>query len=101
MAGTRKLRDLERSPLVALNLDSADGGQDVVLAEGRAEVGSASAAAEMAGAFGEKYAGRLGGAGLGQWRETFSVPILVTVSKIVAWRRQDGQLFYRSVPSAR
>ena len=101
MAGTRKLRDLKRSPLVALNLDSAAGGQDVVLAEGRAEVGSARAAAEMAGAFGEKYAGMLGGGGLAQWRETFSVPILVTVSKIVAWRRQDGQLFYRSVPQAR
>jgi hypothetical protein len=52
----------------------------------------------MAGTFGEKYAGMLGGGGLGQWRETFSVPILVTVSKIVAWRRQDGQLRYRSVP---
>jgi PPOX class probable F420-dependent enzyme len=101
MAGTRKLRDLERSPLVALNLDSAAGGQDVVLAEGRAEVGVETAPeglAEMAGAFGEKYAGMLGGGGLGQWRETFSVPILVTVSKIVAWRRQDGQLRYRSVP---
>jgi hypothetical protein len=98
MPGTRKVGDLERSPLVVLNLDSAAGGQDVVLAEGRAEVGPVPAAAEMAGTFGEKYAGMLGGGGLGQWRETFSVPILVTVSKIVAWRRQDGQLRYRSVP---
>ena len=60
MAGTRKLRELERNPLVTLNLDSAAAGQDVVLA--------------------------------------FSIPVLVTVSKIVAWTRQGGQLRYRTVP---
>jgi PPOX class probable F420-dependent enzyme len=106
MAGTRKLRELERNPLVTLNLDTAAGGQDVVLAEGQAVVGAAQAVEELAGAFGAKYAAMLGGGdpnpdpdgGLAQWRETFSVPILVTVSKIVAWRRQSGQLAYRSVP---
>jgi PPOX class probable F420-dependent enzyme len=109
MPGTRKLRELERNPLVTLNLDSAAGGQDVVLAEGQAVVGAEGQAVagaeearggwpELAGALGDKYAGLLGDGGLEQWRETFSVPILVTVSKIVAWRRQKGQLAYRSVP---
>jgi PPOX class probable F420-dependent enzyme len=108
MARTRKLRELERNPLVTLNLDSAAGGQDVVLAEGQAVVGEAQAVEELAGAFGAKYAAMLGApapapgptpdGALAQWRETFSVPILVTVSKIVAWRRQAGQLAYRSVP---
>jgi PPOX class probable F420-dependent enzyme len=108
MAGTRKLRELERNPLVTLNLDSAASGQDVVLAEGQAVVGAAPAVEELAGAFGAKYAAMLGNGnpdpdrdpagGLAQWRATFSVPILVTVSKIVAWRRQSGQLAYRSVP---
>jgi PPOX class probable F420-dependent enzyme len=101
MPGTRKLRELERNSLVTLNLDSAAGGQDVVLAEGQAAVGAEDGREgwpELAGAFGDKYAGMLGDGGLGQWRETFSVPILVTVSRIVAWRRQEGQLAYRSVP---
>jgi PPOX class probable F420-dependent enzyme len=98
MPGTRKLRELERSSLVTLNLDSAAGGQDVVLAEGQAVMGAPSAVAELAAAFGDKYRAMLGIGGLEQWRETFSVPILITVSKIVAWRRQEGQLAHRSVP---
>jgi hypothetical protein len=28
----------------------------------------------------------------------FSTPVLVTVSRIVAWTRRDGQLHYRTVP---
>ena len=101
MPGTRKLRDLRRNSLVTLNLDSAAGGQEVVLAEGQAVVGAEEARGglpDLAGALGDKYAGMLGHGGLTQWRETFSVPILVTVSKIVAWRREKGQLAYRSVP---
>jgi PPOX class probable F420-dependent enzyme len=38
MPGTAKVRDMQRSPAVSLALDSADGGQDIVLAEGRAKL---------------------------------------------------------------
>ena len=38
MPKTAKVRDVRLSPAVSLALDSADGGQDIVLAEGRAEL---------------------------------------------------------------
>ena len=38
MPKTAKVADLRLSPAVSLALDSADGGQDIVLAEGRAEL---------------------------------------------------------------
>lgn len=99
MPATRKVRDLCRNPLVSLTLDSAAGGQDIVLAEGQAVVGAADAAKQFAPLFARKYAAVLGSeSGLDQWRSTFSMPVLVTVSKIVAWTRQEGQLRYRSVP---
>lgn len=98
MPGTRKLRNLRRNPQVTLNLDSAAYGQDVVLAEGRAVLDADGAVAEIAGSFAGKYAAMLGGASLEQWRGTFSVPVLIVVSRIVTWTRRDGQLRYRSVP---
>lgn len=36
MPGTAKVRNMRVSPAVSLSLDSADGGRDIVLAEGRA-----------------------------------------------------------------
>jgi PPOX class probable F420-dependent enzyme len=99
MPATRKVRNLGGNPWVSLTLDSAAGGQDIVLAEGRAEIGAAGAAEQIAPSFARKYAALLGSESrLDQWRSTFSVPVLVTLSKIVAWTRQDGQLRYRSVP---
>ena len=38
MPKTAKVRDVRLSPAVGLTLDSAAGGQDIVLAEGRAEL---------------------------------------------------------------
>ena len=100
MPGTGKLSHLRQNPQVALNLDTAAGGLDVVLAEGRAELseGAAGTVEAMTGPFAAKYAGLLGPGGLAEWCGTFSVPVLVTVSKIVAWTRRDGQLHYRAVP---
>ena len=99
MPGTRELRNLQRNPRVTLNLDSAASGQDIVLAEGRAQIGAGAAVEEMVRLFAGKYAAMLGGdTSLQQWRSTFSVPVLVAVSRIVAWTRQNGQLCYRSVP---
>jgi PPOX class probable F420-dependent enzyme len=99
MPATRKTRNLRRNPWAALTPDSAAGGQDIVLAEGQARVGAAGADEQLAPLFARKYAALLGSeSSLDQWRSTFSMPVLVTVSRIVAWTRQDGQLRYRSVP---
>lgn len=99
MPATRKLRNLRRNPQVTLTLDSADNGQDIVLAEGHALLDATGAVEEIAGPFAGKYAAMLGSNGsLEQWRSTFSVPVLITVSRIVTWTPQNGQLRYRSVP---
>jgi len=99
MPAAQKVRNLRGNPQVALTLDSADDGQDIVLAEGRARLGAAAAAEQIAPLFTSKYQAMLGTEfNLEQWRNTFSTPVLVTVSRIVAWTRQDGQLQYRSVP---
>jgi len=60
--GTVKVRNVRRSPAVSLALDSADGGQDIVLADGRAEF-PADADPQLrllTGTFQEKYARALG-----------------------------------------
>ena len=98
MPATRKMRNLRHNPQVALTLDSAAGGQDIVLADGRAELGMTGAAERLAPQFAAKYAAMLGDSGLEQWRTVFSAAVLVTVTRIVAWTREDGQLRYRSVP---
>jgi PPOX class probable F420-dependent enzyme len=99
MPATQKVRNLRRNPQVALTLDSAAGGQDIVLTEGRAQLGAAGAAEQIAPLFASKYAAMLGSEpSPGQRRDTFTTPVLVTVSRTVAWTRQDGQLRYRSVP---
>lgn len=100
MPATRKVRNLRGNPQVSLTLDSAAGGQDVVLADGRARLDAAEeAVADMAVLFGRKYLPVLGSqAALQQWRGTFCTPVLVTVARIVAWTRRDGQLHYRTVP---
>jgi PPOX class probable F420-dependent enzyme len=43
MPKTAKARNLRRSPLASLALDSADSGKDIVLAEGHAELAAPSA----------------------------------------------------------
>jgi PPOX class probable F420-dependent enzyme len=99
MPATRKLRNLRDNPQVSLTLDSADNGQDIVLAEGRARLNGIDTAGDITRLFADKYRAMLGdGTGLEEWKNTFSVPVLVTVSRIVAWTRRDGQLHYRSVP---
>ena len=81
MPKTAKVRDVRLSPAVSLALDSADGGQDIVLAEGRAEL---IAEAErhphfLAAKFREKYAQSMGAMSFDQWRSTFSQPLLATL----------------------
>lgn len=99
MPATRKVRNLRRNPRVTLTLDSAANGQDIVIADGDARMGLEGAVDAMAPLLARKYAAVLGtDAGFTQWRNTFSVPVIVTVSRIVAWTRRGSELRYRSVP---
>jgi len=100
MPGTAKLRNVRRSPAVSLALDSADGGQDIVLADGRAELPAEGdpQLSLLTGRFQEKYAQALARMSFEQWRSTFSQPVLVRVERIVAWTRTATGVAYRVVP---
>jgi hypothetical protein len=99
-AKTAKVRNVRLSPAVGLTLDSADGGQDIVLAEGRAELiaGADQHPHLLAGRFREKYAQSLGAMSFDQWRSTFSQPLLIQVDRITAWTRTAAGVAYRVVP---
>lgn len=99
MPKTAKARNLRRSPLASLALDSADSGQDIVLAEGHADLAAdTSQLPLLAGKFQEKYVQALSGMPFEQWRSTFSQPLLIHVERIIAWTRTASGLAYRSVP---
>ena len=100
MPKTAKVRDVRLSPAVSLALDSADGGQDIVLAEGRAELiaGAERHPHFLAEKFREKYAPSMGATSFDQWRSTFSQPLLIHVSRITAWTRTAEGVAYRVVP---
>jgi hypothetical protein len=87
-------------PMVLISLDSAGGGQDIVLAEGRAELisGPDRHPHFLAGRFREKYAQSMGPVSFEQWRSTFSQPLLIHVNRIIAWTRTAAGLAYRVVP---
>ena len=79
---------------------SADGGQDIVLAEGRAELitGADRHPHFLAAKFREKYAPSLGAMSFEQWRSTFSQPLLIHVERIIACTRTAAGVAYRIVP---
>ena len=101
MARTVKLRNIQGMPQVALSLDTADSGRDIVMIDGSAEVLTDDVPAtvqELTAPFADKYAPLLPGGSFQDWRQQFSVPVLISVTRVVAWTRKDGELFYRSVP---
>jgi PPOX class probable F420-dependent enzyme len=98
MPGTQKLRNISQAPSVALHLDTAAGGGDVVLAEGTATIVQEDAVAHLTGGFTAKYSPLLGAPGMSAWRATFAQPVLVAITRVVAWARSNGELAYRSVP---
>ena len=97
---TAKVANVRLSSAVSLALDSADGGQDIVLAEGRAELiaGADRHPHFLAAKFREKYAQSLGTTPFEQWRSTFSQPLLIHVERIIAWTRTASGIAYRVVP---
>jgi hypothetical protein len=88
------------SPAVSLALDSADGGQDIVLAEGQAEIiaGADRHPHFLAAKFRKKYAQSLGTMPFEQWRSAFSQPLLIHVERIITWTRTASGVAYRTVP---
>src|SRR5690242_9808384 len=100
MPETAKVADVRLSSAVSLALDSADGGQDIVLAEGRAELiaGAGRHPHFLAAKFREKYARAMGAMSYDQWRSTFSQPLLIQVERIIAWTRTAAGVAYRVVP---
>ena len=100
MPKTAKVRDVRLSPAVSLALDSADGGQDIVLAEGRAELitGAERHPHFLAEKFREKYAQSMGATSFDQWRSAFSQPVLIHVERIIAWTRTAARVADRIVP---
>jgi PPOX class probable F420-dependent enzyme len=103
MPGTVKLQNIGHLDSVVLGLDSADGGRDIVIADGRAEMVSDdhSAVRLLGSEFSEKYRPLRAGRSHEEWREQFSIPVLITVRRVIAWTRRDGELAYRSVMSDR
>lgn len=97
-ADAQKLHNVRHQPSVALHLDTAMAGGDIVLLDGTAAIVDDGAVSHLVPGFARKYAPLLGSAGLSAWRTTFSQPILITATRVVAWTRTGGQLAYRSVP---
>lgn len=100
MPKTAKVRNVRSSPAVCLSLDSADGGRDIVLAEGRATLVTRADQHPhfLAAKFREKYAQSLGDTSFEEWRAMFSQPLLVHVQRITAWTPAATGVAYRVVP---
>lgn len=100
MPKTAKVRNARLSRAVSLALDSADGGRDVVVAEGRATLvtGAGQHPHFLAAKFREKCAQALDATSFEEWRATFSQPLLVHVQRITAWTRTATGVAYRVVP---
>ena len=92
---TAKVAHLRRDPAVALHLDTAAYGTDVVLLEGQAEVDGRPVGED---AFADKYAAMLGEQSFASWRETFSLAVTIVVRRLVVWRAGADGLEHRSVP---
>lgn len=81
---TRKLANIERSPRVAIHLNSNAEGNDIVIVTGMARIEPAAPSATDVPAYVEKY--RDGMKRIGMTPESFaaafSVPILITPEKV-------------------
>lgn len=82
-AGARRLENIQRQPLVSLNFDS-NGGEDVVVLTGTAEVLDGYPAVPGNAAWLEKYGkaidARFGSAA--EFAERFSVPVRIRLARV-------------------
>ena len=96
---TAKVGHLRTHDAVSVALDTAEQGTDVVTGTGHAVLSSFARVESALDAFGRKYAPVLGDQPLDAWLMTFSLPIVVTLDHLVAWRSTPDGLEYRSLPS--
>jgi PPOX class probable F420-dependent enzyme len=84
---TQKVRNLRASPHVVLALDTADQGEDVVIAEGVAELVDRPSHELMPAAFGAKYAALFArlGSDPAAMAARYSQPVRVRPTRFVAW----------------
>jgi hypothetical protein len=100
-AGTAKVHRLRSNPAVSVCLDTAANGTDVVTGEGEATLVARSSVSAVLPAFEHKYRPMLGDRPLSAWLEEFSQPMVITLSKIIAWSRSADGLDYRSIRAPR
>jgi len=93
LATSQKIRNLRANRACTLTLDSGDGGNDIVILEGHAEVLPEGARRGSEGSFAAKYAPHVEG-GMDGWAGQFPIPIHVTISRAIAWSKPGGQLRY-------
>lgn len=92
-----KVPRLRRNPAVSVSLDSASRGTDIVLGEGDAHLIDNPATTDVLAGFELKYRPMLANQPIAQWLATFSQPIEVTLTKIIAWTRTPDGLDYHSI----
>lgn len=95
---TAKVGHLRRHPGVGIALDTAAGGTDVITGQGEAAIAGEDAVAPVLVDLAAKYAALLGDQTLDQWRQVFSLPVVVTVTHLVHWHYEATGLAYRSLP---
>jgi PPOX class probable F420-dependent enzyme len=83
MPNTPKLRHMQANPKVALNFDSQDGG-DVVILTGQAQVAQSEAAANGNPAYLDKYREAIGEIGMNPdaFAQTYSVAVRITPTRL-------------------
>jgi PPOX class probable F420-dependent enzyme len=85
--GRQKLRNIDRNPRVALNLNSNAYGGDVVRAEGRAEVIEDAPRADEVPEYVDKYRDAIARIGFDPegFAQAYSVPLRVTPTRWQVW----------------
>ena len=93
-----KVAHLRARPACTLALESADGGNDIVIVEGTVALAALDSddVAAPAARFAEKYRPLMAVA-FEQWVQGFAQPLLVRAERIIAWSKPAGELRYRVV----
>jgi PPOX class probable F420-dependent enzyme len=83
MPNTPKLRHIQARPNVALNFDSDEGG-DVVVLTGQARIAESEAAANATPAYLDKYREAIGEIGMDpdSFAKAYSVPVRITPTRL-------------------
>ncbi|HCI82254.1 MAG TPA: TIGR03667 family PPOX class F420-dependent oxidoreductase [Ktedonobacter sp.] len=83
----QKIRNLRHNSNVMLALEAKDGGDDVVLFEGKAELLQQPAAQVLPSGYEQKYAEGLKNLGMSkdQMMASYSQPIRITPTKFISW----------------